>query len=106
MKGRAHQSIHRGSRKDRMGIFLCYIDDVICISNNLLATMFGLQDEFKHKDDKIEEPSSSILSIVNNYNLFETITNSLTFNKGCITIRQMKTQSVQKNIFILCSSTS
>ena len=24
--------------------FFSYIDDVICISNNLLATMFGLQD--------------------------------------------------------------
>ena len=35
---------------------LYYVDDVVCISYNPSATMFRLQDKFKLKDDKIEEP--------------------------------------------------
>ena len=30
---------------------LCYVDDVICISDNPSATMFGLKETFKLKDD-------------------------------------------------------
>ena len=31
----------------------CYVDDVICISDNPSSTMFWLQHKFKLKDDKI-----------------------------------------------------
>ena len=36
---------------------LTYVDDVLCISNNPKDTMDGIQNKFKLKDDKIEEPS-------------------------------------------------
>jgi len=35
---------------------LCYVDDVLCISDNPMATMEGIQKKFKLKDDKIEPP--------------------------------------------------
>jgi hypothetical protein len=35
---------------------LCYVDDVLCISDNPMETMKGIQRVFKLKDDKIEEP--------------------------------------------------
>ena len=37
---------------------LCYVDDVLSISNDPMATMKGIQNKFKLKDDKIEEPTS------------------------------------------------
>jgi hypothetical protein len=36
---------------------LCYVDDVMCISHDPLKTMKSLQEVFKLKDDKIEEPT-------------------------------------------------
>ncbi len=35
---------------------LCYVDDVLCISANPMKSMKRIQDDFKLKDDKIEEP--------------------------------------------------
>ena len=35
---------------------LCYVDDVLCISDNPMTTMLGIQKKFKLKDDKIEPP--------------------------------------------------
>ena len=35
---------------------LCYVDDVLCISDNPTETMQGIQRKFKVKDDKIEPP--------------------------------------------------
>ena len=35
---------------------LCYVDDVLCISDNPMETMEGIQKKFKLKDDKIEPP--------------------------------------------------
>ena len=35
---------------------LCYKDDVLCISDNPMATMEGIKKQFKLKDDKIEPP--------------------------------------------------
>ena len=35
---------------------LCYVDDVLCISDQPKITMQGIQRTFKLKDDKIEEP--------------------------------------------------
>ena len=37
---------------------LCYVDDVVCISDNPSAIIFVLQDKFNLKDDKIEESST------------------------------------------------
>ena len=37
---------------------LCYVDDVLSISNDPMETMKGIQNKFKLKDDKIEEPTS------------------------------------------------
>ena len=39
---------------------LCYVDDVVCISDNPSAIMFVLQDKFKLTDDKIEESSTHL----------------------------------------------
>ena len=33
---------------------LVYVDDILCISANPRATMHGIQETFKLKDDKIE----------------------------------------------------
>ena len=35
---------------------LCYVDDVICVSNNPTQTLQALQKYFKLKEDKIEQP--------------------------------------------------
>ena len=35
---------------------LCYVDDVLCISYDLMKTMKGIQRTFKLKDDEINEP--------------------------------------------------
>ena len=35
---------------------LCYVDDVLCISDNPVTIMQGIQTKFKLKDDKIEPP--------------------------------------------------
>ena len=35
---------------------LFYVDDVLCISDQAMNTMKGIQETFKLKDDKIEEP--------------------------------------------------
>lgn len=35
---------------------LCYVDDVLSKSHNPMRTMKGIQQTFKLKDDKIEEP--------------------------------------------------
>ena len=37
-------------------ILLCYVDDVLIISEETLKTMKGIQRTFKLKDDKISEP--------------------------------------------------
>jgi hypothetical protein len=36
---------------------LVYVDDILCISHDTVATMKGIQGTFKLKDDKIEEPT-------------------------------------------------
>ena len=35
---------------------LCYVDDVLCISDDPMKTMKGIHCTFKFKDDKIDEP--------------------------------------------------
>ena len=48
---------------------LCYVDDVLCISDQAMNTMKGIQETFKLKDDKIEEPDvylGASLSKMNN----------------------------------------
>ena len=35
---------------------LCYVDDVLCISDDPMKTMKGIQRTFKLKDEKIDEP--------------------------------------------------
>jgi len=35
---------------------LCYVDDVLCISNKPLHTMKGIQAKFKLKNDKMKKP--------------------------------------------------
>ena len=35
---------------------LTYVDDVLCVSHDPMSTMKGIQEKFKLKDDKIEEP--------------------------------------------------
>ena len=37
---------------------LCYVDDVLSMSDNPLRTMKQIQSKFKLKDDKIEEPTN------------------------------------------------
>lgn len=37
-------------------LVLCYVDDVLAISHDPEATMKGIQNKFKLKDDKVEEP--------------------------------------------------
>ena len=36
---------------------LCYVDDVLCLSIHPDITMKGIQQTFKLKDDKVEEPT-------------------------------------------------
>ena len=35
---------------------LCYVNDVLCISDYLMKTMKGIHRTFKFKDNKIDEP--------------------------------------------------
>ena len=35
---------------------LCYVNDVLCISDDPMKTMKVIQHTFKFKDDKIDEP--------------------------------------------------
>ena len=35
---------------------LCYVDDVLCISDDPMETMKGIYRTFKLEDDKIDEP--------------------------------------------------
>jgi hypothetical protein len=37
---------------------LVYVDDILCISHDPKATMVGIQETFKLKDDKIEKPET------------------------------------------------
>ncbi|KAI2504020.1 Reverse transcriptase (RNA-dependent DNA polymerase) [Fragilaria crotonensis] len=39
-------------------MMLVYVDDILCISANPKATMHGIQQTFKLKDDKIEKPDT------------------------------------------------
>lgn len=41
---------------------LCYVDDVLCISNDPTRTMKGIEDCFTIKDDKIEEPDMYLVA--------------------------------------------
>ena len=36
--------------------FLCYVDDVLCISKDPMHTMKGIQSKFKLKDENMEKP--------------------------------------------------
>ena len=48
---------------------LTYVDDVLCLSHDPMSTMKGIQEKFKLKDDKIEEPDvylGASLSKMNN----------------------------------------
>ena len=48
---------------------MCYVYDVLCISDNPMHTMKGIQSTFKLKDDKMEKPDVYIgaeLSTMNN----------------------------------------
>ena len=48
---------------------LTYVDDVLCVSHDPMSTMKGIQEKFKLKDDKIEEPDvylGASLSKMNN----------------------------------------
>ena len=47
--------------KDKVGFnyweyVLCYVDDVLCIIENPMHTMKGMQSKFKLKDYKMEKP--------------------------------------------------
>ena len=37
---------------------LVYVDDILCISHDPKATMAGIQETFKLKDDKIKKPET------------------------------------------------
>ena len=39
-------------------LVLCYVVDVLCMSDDAMRTMKGIQRSFKLKDDKIEEPKT------------------------------------------------
>ena len=39
---------------------ICYVDDMLCISDYLLCTMKDIHDRFKMKGCKIEEPAMYI----------------------------------------------
>ncbi len=43
---------------------LCYVDDVLSISDDPKKTMLGIQDQFKLKDDKIEEPENYLGAVL------------------------------------------
>ena len=37
-------------------VILCYVDDVLSISHDLMKTMNGIRANFTLKDDKVEKP--------------------------------------------------
>ena len=43
---------------------LCYVDDVLSLSHDLMKTMRGIQSSFKLKDDKIEPPSDYLGAVL------------------------------------------
>ena len=43
---------------------LCYVDNVLAISGDAMATMKGIQAVFKLKDDKIEEPTDYLGAVL------------------------------------------
>jgi hypothetical protein len=43
---------------------LCYVDDVLSLSDDPKTTMLGIQDQFKLKDDKIEEPENYLGAVL------------------------------------------
>ena len=45
---------------------LCYVDDILCISNKPEETTKGIQADFKLKDDKVEEPTYYLGATVTN----------------------------------------
>ena len=45
-------------------ILICYVDDVLSISDEPLKTMKGIQRTFKLKDDKIAEPKDYLGAIL------------------------------------------
>ena len=45
---------------------LCYVYDVLCISDYLMKTMKGIQLTFKLKDDKIDEPKDYLGATLEN----------------------------------------
>ena len=45
---------------------LCYVDDVLCISYDLMKTMKGIQSTFKLKDDEINEPKDYLGATLEN----------------------------------------
>ena len=45
---------------------MCYVDDILCISHKLEEMMKGIQDDFKMKDDKVEEPKYYLGATVSN----------------------------------------
>ena len=45
---------------------LCYVDDVLCISDDPMKTIKGIQRMFKLKDDKIDEPEEYLGDILEN----------------------------------------
>ena len=45
---------------------LCYVDDVLCISDDPMKTMKGIQRTFKLKDDKIDEPKDYLGATLEN----------------------------------------
>ena len=50
---------------------LCYVDDVLCISDDPMKTMKGIQCTFKLKDDKIDEPEDYLSATLENIILSE-----------------------------------
>ena len=45
---------------------MCYVDDILCISHKMEEMMKGIQDDFKMKDDKVEEPKYYLGATVSN----------------------------------------
>ena len=47
---------------------LCYVDDVLCISDNPSSTMKGIQRDFKLKHDKVEPPEYYLGASLSKFN--------------------------------------
>ena len=48
---------------------LCYVDDVLCISQNLRKLMKRIQEDLKLKEDKIEPPDVYLGATLDNMKL-------------------------------------